>query len=180
MQIPQIFKYCFLGYGQYTIFRTKAEAKSYLKNNSVIHRIKDLFTITDELRQKISDTPRHDVFEIIDNIAVPLENEMIEDTRSDEEIREQLWNDDDSAEVAEEKHYAEMAKFFDENVMDIAFSPYLPFCSKCGKPKPDYVGMMKFSDITLMPITFAFCAPCRDALTHLRIQRTQSPERFGV
>ena len=89
-------------------------------------------------------------------------------------------SDDDSAEVADEKHYAEMSKFFDENVMDMAFSSYLPFCSRCGKSKPDYVGMMKFADKTQMPITFAFCVACRDSLVQLQIQRTQLPERFGV
>ena len=264
--ISQIFKYCFSGYGQFIICRTKVEAKAYLKNNSSIYRIKDLLTITDELRQKISDTPRHDVFEIIDNVAVPLEIEMTDDEGVAEQwkdrlhtIREksvaginfsdaldvvitrdewnelseekqiemkQAWlyptnddgeiefecedcirsresengyycyahteerNDDDSAEreyetiedvvreeIEENEEIAsddEVDQWFIERAHEFKFHPFVTTCSMCFKREAFYVG------VTQHGTPFEFCRQCRNQLQALKIERTQSPERFGV
>lgn len=66
-------KWYFYGYGQYIVFKTRKEAQDYLKNSSSIYRIKDLKKFDDDSLSHFSEHSKTKVFEIIDNVAVPLE-----------------------------------------------------------------------------------------------------------
>jgi len=72
-------------------------------------------------------------------------------------------NDTQTAETDEEKHYADMKEFFIENLKNLEFRPYMPFCSCCGSDKPVYIGMIPNAIKSI--VSFAFCVNCRDEIT---------------
>jgi hypothetical protein len=61
-----------------------------------------------------------------------------------------------------EEHYAEMKEFFIENLKELEFRSYMPFCSCCGSDKPVYIGMIPNTIKTI--VSFAFCVNCRDEM----------------
>ena len=63
----------------------------------------------------------------------------------------------------DDNHYREMKEFFIENLKNLEFRPYLPFCSCCGSDKPVYIGMIPNAIKTI--VSFAFCVNCRDEMT---------------
>lgn len=192
--ILETMKYCFTGYNQFLICETKAQAKSYLKQNSSINQIKDLKVITDELRKEILDSFEnffHTVYDISSGYAVPLENEIDE---SDEEAAlgyPNCPNCADQASIAapgqtvlckthaDEKHFREMNEFFNDEIERISFKPHTPFCSACGTDKHVvYVGIINTENSG--PLVWSFCGDCRDELTLKRNAASAASERIGA
>jgi hypothetical protein len=95
-------------------------------------------------------------------------DEFVE-TRSEDEIREQLWEDNDSAEKEEEHK-----NWYRERAENFEFHPFTLACDMCIKRDAFYIG------VTVHGTPFGFCKYCRDEMVQLKIQRTQSEERFGV
>lgn len=190
--ISTAFKYFFSGYSQYTVFTTKKQAKEYLKNNSIIHRIKDLQEMTIRDWETISAHPRNQVFEIIDNVAVPMEIEINE---ADEEAAlgfPNCPNCADQASIAapgqttlckthdDERHYKLMKDFFIEEIQQLHFKPNSPFCSCCGtEKKVCYTGIIPVYK-TNQVATFSFCIDCRDELTLKKNAVIAAQERIGA
>ena len=95
----------------------------------------------------------------------------MQDTRSDEEIREQLWNDNNPENC---DGCANVDRWFIERAHEFEFHPFVTTCSMCSEREAFYVG------VTQHGTPFEFCCQCRDQLQTLKIERTQSSERFGV
>ena len=186
------FKYFFDGFGQYVVFTTKKQCKEYLKVNPNINRIKDLKEIGIEEWNKISEHPRDQVFEVIDNVAVPMEIINVKDEPISEQIQyEDCPNCADQASIAapgqttlckthdDEKHFREMKEFFIEECERLIFKPALPMCSCCGTEKTVvYVGII--ISVTGHPLTFSFCIDCRDELTLKQNAARAALERIGA
>ena len=68
----------------------------------------------------------------------------------------------------------EVDQWFIERAHEFEFHPFITTCSMCFKREALYVG------VTVRGTPFEFCRQCRDQLQALKIERTQSPERFGV
>ena len=105
-----------------------------------------------------------------DNSIGVMDALTMQDTRSDDEIREQLQNDVDIEEVRDEDH----KQWYRERAQDFEFHPFTSECNMCFDREAHYIG------VTVRGTPFGFCRECRDKLQTLKIERTQSPERFGV
>ncbi len=87
---------------------------------------------------------------------------------SDEAQRQliQAWlyptNDEGEIDETEDNHYREMKEFFIENLKQLEFRSYMPFCSCCGSDKPVYIGMIP--NRMKIIVSFAFCVNCRDEM----------------
>lgn len=201
------FKYFFDGFGQYVVFTTKKQCKEYLKMNPNINRIKDLKEIGIEEWHKISNHPRNQVFEIIDNVAVPMAIDPLSIENSEKvwwDANKKDWisldeavakancpNCADQASIAapgetvlckthaDEKHFAEMKEFFNDELERIWFKPHTPFCSMCGTDKfVVYVGVI--NTVNFVPMVWSFCGDCRDELTLKRNAAIATQERIGA
>ena len=78
---------------------------------------------------------------------------------------------------ADEKHYADMKEFFDSQLSSLTIQTHMPFCSRCGKNDPDYIGVIQDA-FTLT--SFSFCIDCRDELTLKKNAALAASERIGA
>ena len=181
--ILETMKYCFTGYNQFLICETKTQAKSYLKQNSSINRIKDLKVITDEMRKEILSSFQnlfHTVYDISSGFAVAIEDDRLS-----------CANCADQASIAapgqttlcnthqDEKHFKAMKEFFIDEKEQLIFKPHLPNCSACGTDKyVVYIGII--ITISGQPLNFSFCVNCRDELTLKQNAACAALERIGA
>ena len=103
-------------------------------------------------------------------------------TLSDDKQREliQAWlyptNDD---EIQDEIHFAEMKKFFNDELENICFKSHLTFCSACGADeRVAYIGIIRTDSGALL--NFSFCVDCRDELTLKKNAEIATQERIGA
>jgi hypothetical protein len=98
-----------------------------------------------------------------------VEYEPLDDERSEDEIRERLWEDDDSAEKEEEHK-----NWYRERAENFEFHSFTLSCDMCVKRDAYYIG------VTVHGTPFGFCKICRDELQMIKLQTKVSRERFGV
>lgn len=136
----------FFGYDQYIVFRTKREAKEYLKNNPSIYRIGDLKSFTYESIEKFLQHDTTKIFETIDNVAVPLEIVHI----ADEAISEQI-------ETLQEFNES-LIQWFVRVVPSFTSGVFCATCSNC------FTLPSTICVVTDHGTPFEFCRSCYDEL----------------
>lgn len=77
---------------------------------------------------------------------------------------------------SDEQHYADMKEFFNSQLSNLTIQVHMPFCSRCGKNDPDYIGFIQ-NAITLS--SFSFCIDCRNELTIKKNAAIAAQERIA-
>jgi hypothetical protein len=96
------------------------------------------------------------------------------DTRSEDEIREQLWEDDDSAETDEENK-----EWYRQRAGEFEFHPMLTTCGYCNEREACYNGITfgcydVIDNKSHNGVIFQFCKICRDKLQMIKLQTKAS------
>jgi hypothetical protein len=102
------------------------------------------------------------------------------DTRSEDEIREQLWEDDDSAETDEENR-----EWYRQRASGFEFHPMMTICGYCNEREACYNGITQavynvIDEEAINGVIFQFCKICCDELLMIKLQTKVSRERIGA
>jgi len=108
--------------------------------------------------------------ELIQAWLYPTNDEGEIETRSEDEIREQLWEDDDSVETDE---------WYRQRASDFEFHPILTTCGYCNEREACYNGITSgcydaIDNKTHNGVIFQFCKICRDELQMIKLQTLAS------
>jgi hypothetical protein len=100
--------------------------------------------------------------------------------RSEDEIHEQLWEDDDSAETDEENR-----EWYRQRASGFEFHPMMTICGYCNEREACYNGITQavynvIDEEAINGVIFQFCKICCDELLMIKLQTKVSRERIGA